>query len=64
MNKFIIKNTTIQERDEKSMEEILYYIKMMYSKLSIIGKYPRKYEKYYKNNIEGLKLKFSKFEEQ
>ena len=64
MNKFIIKNTTIQERDEKNMEEILYYIKMMYSKLSIIGKYPRKYEKYYKNNIEGLKLKFSKFEEQ
>ena len=26
-------------------------------------KYPRKYEKYYKNNIESLKLKFSKFED-
>ena len=64
MNKYIIENTTIQERDEKKMEEILYYIKMMYSRMSIMEKYPRKYEKYYKNNIEGLKLKFSKFEEQ
>ncbi len=61
MNKFIIENTTIQERDEKKMEDILYYIKMMYSKMTL-EKYPRKYEKYYKNNIEGLKLKFSKFE--
>jgi len=61
MNKFIIENTTIQERDEKKMEDILYYIKMMYSRMTL-EKYPRKYEKYYKNNIEGLKLKFSKFE--
>jgi len=61
MNKFIIENTTIQERDEKRMEDILYYIKMMYSKMTL-EKYPRKYEKYYKNNIECLKLKFSKFE--
>jgi len=59
--KFIIENTTIQERDEKKMEDILYYIKMMYSKMTL-EKYPRKYEKYYKNNIECLKLKFSKFE--
>jgi hypothetical protein len=35
----------------------------MYSKLRINEKYPRKYEKYYKNNIEILKLKFSKFED-
>jgi len=34
----------------------------MYSKMTI-EKYPRKYEKYYKNNIESLKLKFGKFEE-
>jgi len=61
MNRFIIENTTIQERDEKKMEDILYYIKMMYSRMTL-EKYPRKYEKYYKNNIEGLKLKFSKFE--
>jgi hypothetical protein len=54
MNRFIIENTTIQERDEKKMEDILYYIKMMYSRMTL--------EKYYKNNIEGLKLKFSKFE--
>jgi len=63
MNKYIIENTTIQERDEKKMEEILYYIKMMYSRMSIMEKYPRKYEKYYKNNIESLKLKFSKFDD-
>ena len=37
------------------MSEILFYIKM------IIEKYPRKYEKYYFNNIESLKLKFSEF---
>ena len=28
-----------------------------------VKKYPRKYEKYYKNNIESLKLKFAKFED-
>lgn len=28
-----------------------------------LEKYSRKYEKYYKNNIESLKLKFSKFED-
>jgi len=27
----------------------------------IMDKYPRKYENYYKNNIESLKLKFSEF---
>jgi hypothetical protein len=63
MNKYIIENTTIEERDDNKLGEILFYIKMMYSKLSIVGKYPRKYEKYYKNNIESLKLQFSKFEE-
>jgi hypothetical protein len=62
MNKYIIENTTIQERDDNKLGEILFYIKMMYSKM-IIEKYPRKYEKYYKNNIESLKLKFSKFKE-
>ena len=62
MNKYIMENTTIIERDEKKLGEILFYIKMMYSRLTI-NKYPRKYEKYYKNNIEGLKLKFSKFDD-
>jgi len=62
MNNYIIENTTIQERDDNKLGEILFYIKMMYSKMTI-EKYPRKYEKYYKNNIESLKLKFSKFEE-
>jgi hypothetical protein len=62
MNNYIIENTTIQERDDNKLGEILFYIKMMYSKMTI-DKYPRKYEKYYKNNIESLKLKFSKFEE-
>jgi len=63
MNKYIIENTTIQERDDTKLGEILFYIKMMYSKLSIVEKYPRKYEKYYKNNIESLKLQFSKFDD-
>jgi len=63
MNKYIIDNTTIQERDDTKLGEILFYIKMMYSKLSIVEKYPRKYEKYYKNNIESLKLQFSKFDD-
>jgi hypothetical protein len=63
MNRFIIENTTIQERDDTKLGEILFYIKMMYSKLSIVEKYPRKYEKYYKNNIESLKLQFSKFDD-
>jgi len=62
MNNYIIENTTIQERDDNKLGEILFYIKMMYSRMTI-EKYPRKYEKYYKNNIESLKLKFSKFEE-
>jgi hypothetical protein len=62
MNNYIIENTTIQERDDNKLGEILFYIKMMYSKMTI-EKYPRKYEKYYKNNIESLKLKFGKFEE-
>jgi hypothetical protein len=62
MNKYIMENTTIIERDEKKLGEILFYIKMMYSRLTI-NKYPRKYEKYYKNNIESLKLKFSKFDD-
>ena len=62
MEKYIIENTTIQERDEKKLGDISYYIQMMYSKLTM-EKYPRKYEKYYKNNIESLKLKFSKFED-
>ena len=60
MNKYIYENTTIEERDEKKMSEILFYIKMMSSKM-IMDKYPRKYENYYKNNIESLKLKFSEF---
>jgi len=63
MNKYIIQNTTIEERDDNKLGEILFYIKMMYSKLSIVGKYPRKYEKYYKNNIESLKLQFSEFDD-
>jgi hypothetical protein len=62
MEKYIIENTTIQERDEKKLGEISYYIQMMYSRMTL-EKYPRKYEKYYKNNIESLKLKFSKFED-
>ena len=62
MEKYIIENTTIQERDEKKLGEISYYIQMMYSKLTM-EKYPRKYDKYYKNNIESLKLKFSKFDD-
>ena len=62
MEKYIIENTTIQERDEKKLGDISYYIQMMYSKLTM-EKYPRKYEKYYKNNIESLKLKFAKFED-
>ncbi len=60
MEKYIIENTTIQERDEKKLGEISYYIQMMYSRMTL-EKYSRKYEKYYKNNIESLKLKFSKF---
>jgi len=60
MNKYIYDNTTIEERDDKKMSEILFYIKMMSSK-TIMDKYPRKYENYYKNNIESLKLKFSEF---
>ena len=62
MDKYIKQNTTITERDERKMAELLFYIKMMYSRMTI-EKYPKKYEKYYKNNIESLKLKFSKFEE-
>jgi hypothetical protein len=62
MDKYIKQNTTITERDERKMTELLFYIKMMYSRMTI-EKYPKKYEKYYKNNIESLKLKFSKFEE-
>ena len=62
MDKYIKQNTTIKERDEKKMAEILFYIKMMYSRMTI-EKYPRKYENYYKNNIESLKLKFAEFEE-
>ena len=62
MEKYIMENTTIKERDEQKLGEISYYIQMMYSKLTM-EKYPRKYEKYYKNNIESLKLKFSKFED-
>ena len=62
MEKYIIENTTIQERDENKVGDISYYIQMMYSKLTM-EKYPRKYEKYYKNNIESLKLKFAKFED-
>lgn len=62
MEKYIIVNTTIQERDERKLSEILFYIKMMYSRMSM-EKYPRKYEKYYKNNIKSLKLKFSKFDD-
>ena len=62
MDKYIKQNTTIKERDEKKMGEILFYIKMMYSRMTI-EKYPRKYENYYKNNIESLKLKFAEFEE-
>ena len=62
IEKYIIENTTIEERDDRKLSEILFYIKMMYSKLTM-EKYPRKYEKYYKNNIESLKLKFSKFED-
>lgn len=56
MNNYIIENTTIQERDDNKLGEILFYIKMMYSKMTI-EKYPRKYEKYYKNNIEWCKIK-------
>jgi hypothetical protein len=55
MNKYIKQNTTIKERDEKKMGEILFYIKMMYSRMTM--------EKYYKNNIESLKLQFSKFDD-
>ena len=62
MEKYIIENTTIKERDEQKLGEISYYVQMMYSKLTM-EKYPRKYEKYYKNNIESLKLKFAKFED-
>jgi|688.fasta_scaffold16731_7 hypothetical protein len=62
IEKYILENTTIEERDDRKLSEILFYIKMMYSKLTM-EKYPRKYEKYYKNNIESLKLKFSKFED-
>ena len=62
MEKYIIENTTIQERDEKKLGEISYYIQMMYLRMTL-DKYPRKYDKYYKNNIESLKLKFSKFDD-
>ena len=62
MEKYIMENTTIKERDEQKLGEISYYIQMMYSKLTM-EKYPRKYDKYYKNNIESLKLKFSKFDD-
>ena len=62
MEKYIMENTTIKERDEQKLGEISYYIQMMYSKLTM-EKYPRKYDKYYKNNIESLKLKFAKFED-
>jgi hypothetical protein len=55
MDKYIKQNTTIKERDEKKMGEILFYIKMMYSRMTM--------EKYYKNNIESLKLQFSKFDD-
>ena len=62
MEKYIKNNTTITERDEKKMSDILFYIKMMYSKMTM-EKYPRKYEKYYKTNIESLKLQFSNFDD-
>ena len=62
MEKYIMENTTIKERDEQKLGEISYYIQMMQSKLTM-EKYPRKYDKYYKNNIESLKLKFSKFDD-
>ena len=62
MEKYIKNNTTITERDDKKMAEILFYIKMMYSKMTM-EKYPRKYEKYYKTNIESLKLQFSNFDD-
>jgi hypothetical protein len=62
MEKYIKNNTTITERDEKKMSDILFYIKMIYSKMTM-EKYPRKYEKYYKTNIESLKLQFSNFDD-
>ena len=62
MEKYIIENTTLQERDEKKLGDISYYIQFMYLRMTL-EKYPRKYEKYYKNNIESLKLKFSKFDD-
>jgi hypothetical protein len=60
MNKYIYENTTIEEREDNNISELLFYIKMMSSKMKM-DKYPRKYENYYKNNIESLKLKFSEF---
>ena len=62
MEKYIIENTTIKERDEQKLGDISYYVQMMYLRMTL-EKYPRKYEKYYKNNIESLKLKFSKFDD-
>jgi hypothetical protein len=62
MNNYIIENTTIQERDDNKLGEILFYIKMMYSRMTM-EKYPRKYDKYYKINIESLKFQFSKFDD-
>jgi hypothetical protein len=60
MHKYIYENTTIEEREDNNISELLFYIKMMSSKMKM-NKYPRKYENYYKNNIESLKLKFSEF---
>ena len=64
MNKYINENTTFEERDndKNNIYKMLYYLKMMTSRM-IMDKFPRKYERYYKDNIESLKIKFADFEE-
>ena len=62
MNSYIINNTSIEDRDNDNVANILYYVKMMSSRMNM-DKFPRKYDKYYKDNIESLKLKFADFED-
>ena len=64
MNKYINENTTFEERDndKNNIYKMLYYVKMMSSRMKM-EKFPRKYDRYYKDNIESLKLKFADFED-
>lgn len=63
MNNYINENTTFEEKEtDNRINNIIYYIKMMMSRM-IIDKYPRKYERYYKDNIDSLKMKFADFKD-